>query len=694
MNGNATVASAAGQSRDVVMAVGFLGVLTAMIIPLPTFMMDVGLSCSICLALVTFLVAIYLRDPMDLSVFPSLVLVSTLIRLSLNVASTRLILLHGAEGPDAAGKVIKSFGHFVVSGNYVVGIIVFLILVVINFVVITKGAGRVAEVAARFTLDAMPGKQMAIDADLNAGLITENDARYRRQRIQDEADFNGSMDGASKFVRGDAIAGLVITAINVVAGIGIGVFQHGLGMAEAARNFTILSVGDGLVSQIPALLISIAAGLVVTRAAGDVNLSNLLITQLTRQKRPVAIAGIFLAGLALVPGMPTLVFLILAGAAGAVAFLSPDEAERAEAEAAAEPGAEPGEQGDKEVMEQLLPVDLLELEIGYELVGLVDASTAGNLLGRISGIRRQFATDLGIIVPPVHVRDNLQLGPGDYRVLLSGNEIGRGTVRVGQYLAMDPGTVIGAVEGEEVVEPAFNLPARWILTANRAHAETMGYTVVDSATVVATHLSELLRKNAHELLGRREVQELLDIFARSNPHLVDELVPNLLPLGEVIKVLRTLLREGISIRDLRSILEALADHASQIKDPDTLTELVRQRMAKHLTARIRSEDGKVNAFVVDPQLEQDLRMALQSTGGEAAAFDGQALPRILGALERMAQSFQDLPSLPVLVVAPDIRPHLAAFAARHVPGLSVYSYREIEPDTPITTMGVVGGQES
>ena len=688
------VAMQRGQVRDVLVAVGFLAILTAMILPLPTFLMDLGLSLSICLSLVTFLVAIYLKDPLELSVFPSLVLVTTLIRLSLNVASTRLILLHGAEGPEAAGKVIKSFGHFVVSGNYVVGIIVFLILVVINFVVITKGAGRVAEVAARFTLDAMPGKQMAIDADLNAGLINENQARLRRKRIQDEADFNGAMDGASKFVRGDAVAGLVITGINVVAGIAIGMFQHGLSASEAARNFTMLSVGDGLVSQIPALLISMAAGLVVTRAAGEAGLANVLITQLIRNRRPIAIAAVFLAGLALVPGMPTVTFLILAGATGAVAFLSPEVTETSEDDAEGGAAAEGGELSDLEVMEQLLPMDLLELEIGYELVGLVDSSRTGNLLGRISGIRRQFATDLGIIVPPIHVRDNLQLQPGEYRIMLSSNEIGRGEVKVGQYLAMDPGTAIGAVEGEEVVEPAFGLPARWIITANRAHAETLGYTVVDAATVVATHISELLRKNAHELVGRREVQELLDIFARTNPHLVDELIPNLLPLGEVIKVLRNLLREGISVRDLRSILEALADHASQIKDPDALTEIVRQRMAKHLTSRIRDDAGRVNAFVLDPQLEQDLRMATESTGGVAAAFDGQAIPRILGALERMAATFQELPTLPVLVVAPDVRPHLAAFAARHVPGLSVYSYREIEPDTPVTTVGVVGGPES
>jgi flagellar biosynthesis protein FlhA len=678
-------------NRDIALAFGMVGILVVMLLPLPTFVMDLGLSLSICLSLVIFLVSIYIRNALELSVFPSLVLVTTLLRLALNVASTRLILLHGAEGAEAAGAVIQSFGQFVVGGNYVVGLIVFLILVVINFVVITKGAGRVAEVTARFTLDAMPGKQMAIDADLNAGLINEAEARRRRAVVQEEADFHGAMDGASKFVRGDAIAGLVITAINVIAGIAIGALQHGLSVADAARNYTILTVGDGLVSQIPALLISVAAGIVVTRAAGDSNLANILVRQLTRHRRPAAIAAIFLAGLALVPGMPHLTFLILAGGVGALVAFGPKIAE--EASSAEELPAAEGAAQEREGLDHLLPIDLLELEIGYELVGLVDTSSSGgNLLSRITGIRRQFATDLGIIVPPIHVRDNLKLRPGEYRVLLSGNEIGRGEVRVGQYMAMDPGTAVGKVEGLEVKEPAFGLPALWITPANRNSAEALGYTVVDAASVVATHLGELLRKNSHELLGRAETQEILDIFARSNPGLVDELIPNLLPLGEVIKVLRNLLREGISIRDLRTILEALADHAGQIKDIDALTELTRQRMAKHLTARVLGEDGRVHALIIDPQLEHDLRGTLQATS-DPAAFDSHAIPRLLSALERAAVNLAESPTPPVLVVSPDIRPHLALFAARNVPGLSVYSYREIEPNTPIQTVGVIGANE-
>ncbi|MFH1130324.1 MAG: flagellar biosynthesis protein FlhA [Pseudomonadota bacterium] len=674
---------------DVVLSAGMLSIVAVMIIPLPRMIMDFSLSISICLGLVTFIVEVYLKEPLEFSVFPSLIVVATLLRLALNIASTRLILSHGSEGPAAAGAVIQAFGQFVVGGDYAVGLIIFLILVVINFVVITKGAGRVAEVAARFTLDAMPGKQMSIDADLNAGLITEKEARRRRDRIQNEADFNGSMDGASKFVRGDAVAGLVITAINVIAGIGIGTLKHDMSLSEAAQTFTILTVGDGLVTQIPALLISTAAGIVVTRAADDKDLGTTLVRQLIRYRRPSGIAAIFLGGLGLVPGMPHFTFLVLAGCAGAAALFAPKEDTDGKGEGELEVKKEETEQ---DMMEQLLPIDLLELEIGYELVALVDGAKDGNLLSRISGIRRQFVTDLGVIVPPVHVRDNLTLKPSEYRVMLSGSEIGRGEVLVGRFLAMDPGNVAGIIEGEKVVEPAFGLPAFWIRSADRARAEALGYTVVDAATVTATHLSELLRKNAHEFLGRRETQELLDIFAKTNPNVVDELIPSLMPLGEVIKVLRSLLREGVSIRDLRTILETLADHATQIKDPEMLTELVRQRMAKQLTARVLGDDGKVHALILDPQLEQDLRGALRS-GGEAATFDSQAIPRVLSALEEATSKLMDSPNLPVLVVSPDIRPHLAGFSARHVPGLSVYSYREIEPNTPIHTLGVLGGAE-
>lgn len=682
-----------GNNYDVVVAIALLSIIAVMLVPLPTFLMDFALSISICLGLVTFLVAIYLKNPLEFSVFPSLILVATLLRLSLNIASTRLILSRGADGPEAAGNVIKSFGQFVVGGDYVVGVILFLILVVINFVVITKGSGRIAEVAARFTLDAMPGKQMAIDADLNSGLITEDEARARRTQIQDEASFNGAMDGASKFVRGDAVAGLVITAINIVAGFAVGILQHDMSVGEAAETFTILTVGDGLVSQIPALLISTAAGIVVTRSADHTDLGSVLITQLARYRRPAGIAAGFLFLIGMLPGMPAIIFVGLAAAVGGLAAFAPEIVEEGK-ETAADSGMPlDAAETEAETMKQLLPIDLLELEIGYELVTLVDGAKDGNLLGRIGGIRRQFATDLGLIVPPIHVRDNLNLRPSEYRLLLSGNEVGRGDVYVGQFMAMDPGTVSTEIEGDPVIEPAFGLPAKWVRGGDRSRAEVLGYTVVDAATVVATHISEMLRKNAHDLLGRREAQELLDIFAKGNPNVVDELIPNLMPLGEVIKVLRNLLREGISIRDFRTILETLADSAAQIKDPDTLTEIVRQRMAKQLTSRVLGPDGKVHALILEPGLEQDLRDALRVGGSESAGFDSQAIPRVLAALERSSSKMAESPALPVLVVAPDIRPHIAGFSARHVPGLSVYSYREIEPNTPIHTLGVVGGAE-
>jgi flagellar biosynthesis protein FlhA len=685
-------ASIASSNRDVALAIAMVVILAVMILPLPRFILDFGLAISICLGLVTFLVSIYIKTALEISVFPTLLLVATLLRLSLNVASTRLILLHGAEGSDAAGTVIQAFGQFVVGGNYLVGIIVFLILVVINFVVITKGAGRVAEVAARFTLDGMPGKQMAIDADLGAGLINEREARRRRRRLQEETDFYGAMDGSSKFVRGDAVAALVITGINIVAGIGIGTMRHGLTVADAAQNFTILTVGEGLVAQIPALLMSTAAGIIVTRTAGESDLGSTLFGQLSGHRRANWIACGFLVALSVVPGMPHLVFLVLAAVMGAVAYTTKDRPVEEPADGV-ERSAAPAELSQGEAIAQLLPIDLLELEIGYEVVGLVDGAQSGNLLGRISNIRRQFATDLGIIVPPIHVRDNLALHPGEYRVLLCTNEIGRGQVRVGQFLAMDPGTAAGSLEGVAVTEPAFGLPARWIGSAQRAAAEALGYTVVDAASVIATHISELLRKNAHDLLGRQEVHELLSILSKSNQSLVDEVIPGMLPIGDVIKVLRNLLREGVSIRDLRTILEALADHAGQSKDPEILTERVRQRLAKQLTARVLGPDGKVHALILDPQLEQDLRQALRQGAGDPASFDSHAIPRVLSALERSAGKLATAPSQPVLVVGPDIRPHVALFTARHVPGLVVYSYREIEPHTPIHTLGVVGGPE-
>jgi flagellar biosynthesis protein FlhA len=652
-----------------------VGVVLLMVVPLPAALLDLFLAVSIALSLSLLLVSIYLERPLDLSVFPTIVLFGTLFRLALNVASTRLILLHGGEGPEAAGAIIHAFGEFVVGGNYVVGTTVFILLVVINFVVITKGAGRVAEVSARFTLDAMPGKQMSIDADLAAGAITQDVARSRRKEVESEADFFGAMDGASKFVRGDAIAGLLMTAINVVVGFIIGVAQNGMDLADAASTYTILTVGDGLASQIPALLMSTAAGVVVTRSSSAGTLPDALLRQLGRSSNALyATAGI-LFGAGLLPGMPLLPFFALAGLIGwagrsaersAAALLPPPEAPK-----------ESIRLSEREVIESEMPVELLTLEVGYELVPLVE--TGGALLERIGAIRKNLALELGVIVPAVHVRDHLRLAGGQYRLLLSGNVVGGGVLRMNRYLAMDATGQAPPVPGEQVREPAFGLPARWITGVERERAESVGYTVVDPATVAATHLTELFRSIAHELLGRSEAQELIDLFARREPRIVDELIPNVLAMADVVAVLRGLLAEGVPVRDLRTILEALADHGRTVKDPAQLVELVRERLARHISARFRDDDGKIAALVLDPRAEETFRKGI----------DAASAQRLLGALDESARGFASVSTPPALVCAPDVRRSVSSFLLRRVPGLSVLSYREIDPRATLRSLGVV-----
>jgi len=687
MNAATTVATRPTFSLNAQTTVGIalVGLLAIMVLPLPPLVLDLLLATSFSLALVVFLVSLQVERPIEFSVFPTLLLVLTLLRLSINVASTRVILLNGEQGPQAAGSVIASFGQFVVGGNFVVGFVVFLILVIINFVVITKGAGRIAEVAARFVLDAMPGKQMAVDAELAAGAINEHEARSRRRTIEREADFYGAMDGASKFVRGDAIAGLLITAINVIGGIIVGTAQHDMAIGDAARTFTILSVGDGLVTQIPALLISTAAGLVTSRAATDGELAPVLGSQMFRTRRPSAIAGGVLVALGLLPGMPHLPFLVLGAALGLVAWKTSKAAPAADEPP---PTEAPPAQTERADLEALLQVDLLEIQLGYELLPLVDSSRGGELLSRIGAIRRQFAQEMGLMVPAIHVRDNLRLSPSEYRVLLSGNVIGRGEVRMGRLLAMNPSGGGIDVPGEPTREPAFGLPAMWISDGDRERAEIAGCTVVDAPSVVGTHLSELLRANAHELLGRREVQELLDVLARHNPKIVEELIPHQLPLGEVVKVLRSLLREGVSIRDLRTILEALADHAAQTKDTAELGELVRERLAKHITARHRAQDGAIYALILDPEIEAIFR-ASQRPPSEGGGLDARQVPRLLGAFEAALRELARSQHAPLLICAPDIRRAVAAFANRHAGGLAVIGYREVESSTPVRTLGVV-----
>ncbi|MED5465589.1 MAG: flagellar biosynthesis protein FlhA [Myxococcota bacterium] len=668
-----------------VFAVAMVAILGIMIFPLPPVMLDLLLGLSVSLSLVVYLLSMNVQKALDLSSFPSILLVLTLMRLALNVASTRLILTKGDQGPEAVSKVISAFGHFVVGGNYVVGIIVFLILVLVNFVVITKGSGRIAEVAARFTLDGMPGKQMAIDADLASGLIGEEEAKTRRAEVEQESTFYGAMDGAAKFVRGDAIAGLVITAINIVGGLIIGVAQQDMSAGEAAQVYTTLTVGDGLVSQIPSLLTSAASGLIVTRTSTKGSLGATLREQMFSARRPAALASGMLAVMAFVPGMPSMVFLTLAALMGGTAFLKKQEMGEQELKSLGQVSRPEAEQ--QEIV-NLLPLDLLEIEVGYELVTLVDADRDGSLLRRITGIRRQLAQEFGIIVPPIHMRDNLRLRPGEYRVLLSGNEIGRGELRVGRLMAMNPGGGAPTLNGEACVEPAFGLAARWITPADQDRAEMLGYTVVDPATVAATHLGEVLAANAYQLLGRREFQDLCDLHAKDNAKVIEELLPGILTHGQVIKVLRNLLMERVSVRDFRSILESLADNGTDIKDPAQLTELVRQSLSSQLTARHAGGNGAVYGIALSPEVENTFRR-LQSPG-VGGVLSPDDLQQILVMFNEATSRLPETDTIPVILTSADIRRSVSTFVVRHMPGLAVLSYREIDPKADVKTVGVVG----
>ena len=575
-----------------------------MLLPLPTTMMDLLLAFSISISLILLILSVNVENPLQLSSFPSILLIGALLRLALNIASTRLILSKGDQGPDAVSRVIAAFADLVVGGNVVLGVIIFAILVTINFVVITKGSGRIAEVAARFTLDAMPGKQMSIDADLAAGLIKEEEAKERRKNLQLEANFFGAMDGASKFVRGDAIAGLIIVAVNIIGGLVIGTAQKDLSLGDAAEIYTMLTIGDGLVSQVPALLTSVAAGIITTRITSETSLGTEVSGQLFASKRAMFIAAGTLGSLGAVPGMPTMPFFALASI---LAFgASRVKEEEPEEPVSTEPELSTSEK-DRQELEENLSMDLLEMEVGYELVPLVDMSNDGMLLKRISGIRKQIANDLGVIVQPIHMRDNLMLKPAEYRVMLSGQEIARGEIRPRRLLAMNPAGGAPNIEGEVTVEPAFGLDARWIFEDQKEKAEMMGYTVVDAPTVAATHLGEVLTAHAASLLGRRELQELLEIHGRENAKVIEELIPDLLNHGQLIKVLRNLLAERLSIRDFRTILEALADFAGDYKDADQLSELVRQRMSRQITAMVANEEGAVPAIVLAPEVENVFR---------------------------------------------------------------------------------------
>lgn len=672
---------------DVLVSFGLVVILLVMIIPMPPLLLDMFLALNITVALMILIITLYVQKSLEFSIFPTVLLISTLFRLSLNVASTRLILLHGDTGEFAAGKVIQSFGQFVVGGNYVVGIVVFLILVVINFIVITKGAGRVAEVSARFTLDAMPGKQMAIDADLNAGLINEEQARTRREEITSEADFFGAMDGASKFVRGDAIAGIVITLINICAGFVIGVVQMGMPLLEAAHNYTTLTIGDGLVSQIPALIISTGAGILVSRSGGLGDFGTQLKNQFSFNIRAIWVVGGILLGFALIPGLPFLPFLVLSLVLFALAYFI--QKQQQEVTAVKEEEAQSQVQEEEDNYEQFLTVDLLELEVGYGLIRFVDASQDGELLNRIRSIRKQFALSLGFIMPPIHIKDNLQLKPNEYRLLLKGVPIASAEMTPGHYLAMDSGNVTEKMKGIAAAEPAFGLPAVWISEDKKERAQMAGYTVVDCNTVMATHISEVVKTHAQELLGRQEAQNLLDTISKGYPKLIEELIPNLMSLGGVLKVLQNLLREEVSIRDLRTILETLADFAPQVQDLDFLTEYVRQALARQISATFSADNETLSIITLDHQVEETIQGSVQASGqGPVLALEPKKAKSILEGIGQQIDKFKGGAS-PVLLCPAAIRLHVKKMTERYFPGLAVLSHNEIAPQVKIQSLGTV-----
>ena len=668
-------------------------VLSMMVLPLPPFLLDLFFTFNIAISIVVMLVAINVLKPLDFSVFPTVLLITTLLRLSLNVASTRVVLLEGHTGPGAAGQVIDAFGHFLVGGNYAVGIVVFAILVIINFVVITKGAGRVAEVAARFTLDAMPGKQMAIDADLNAGLIGEDEARRRRAMIAEEADFFGSMDGASKFVRGDAVAGILIMAINIIGGLFVGMLQHDLDISTAAKTYTLLTIGDGLVAQIPALIISIAAGMVVTRVGDNQNLSQQFLAQLFDNPKVLGLSGAIIGLLGLVPGMPNFVFLLLAGGLGYLAWETARKQER-EQEAIpvkAAPVAATPTEAQEASWADVAPLDVLGLEVGYRLIPLVDKTQDGELLRRIRGIRRKFAQEVGFLVSPVHIRDNLELKPNAYRILLKGVEVGHGEAFPGSLLAINPGRVAGQLAGTATKDPAFGLPAIWIDLSMREQAQAFGYTVVDASTVVATHLNHLILSHAAELLGRQETQALLDHLAKEMPKLVEDLVPKTLPLGVVQKVLQNFLEEGIPIRDMRTIIETLAEWAPRSQDPEVLTAQVRMALGRSIVQQLYPSGDELQVMSLDPQLERILQQAIAG-GGDGASIEPGLADTLVRETVAAAQRQEALGMPAVLLVSGSLRTLLSRFLRRGVTQLKVLAHGEVPENKIIKVTSIIGGK--
>ena len=666
--------------------------LAMMVLPLPAFVLDLLFSFNIALAIIILMTSLYTVKPLDFMAFPAVLLMSTMLRLSLNVASTRVVLTEGHTGAGAAGQVIEAFGHFLIGGNYAVGIVVFIILTIINFTVVTKGAGRIAEVGARFALDAMPGKQMAIDADLNAGLIGEADARMRRLEVAREAEFYGAMDGASKYVRGDAVAGIVVTVVNIVGGLVVGLLQHDMAFDAALKNYTLLAIGDGLVAQIPSLVISIAAGVVVSRVANEQDVGSQLVGQLFARPQVLGITAVIIGGFGVIPGMPHLPFLLLAALLGMGARLAQRRLARQRDDALMPPASAlpSGEsESDDAGWQDVQPVDTLGLDVGFRLIPLVDAAQGGELLKRIKGVRRKFAQEIGFLAPPVHIRDNLELRPGGYRITLKGVEIGAGEAHASQLMAIDPGLVSGALEGTQTTDPAFGLPACWIDSAQRAHAQALGYTVVDASTVVATHLHHLLSRHAAELLGRTELQQLIAHLERDAPKLTEDLLPKLMTLSTLQKVLQNLLSEGVHIRDMHSIVETLCEHAPRISDPAELTEIVRTALGRAIVQPLFPAPAELQVLALDPPLERVLATALQAGG---AALEPGLADTLAAQAARAVQRQEQAGIVPVLLVPAPLRALLARFLRRSLPQLSVLSHAEIPESRNVRITALIGAQ--
>ncbi len=681
---------------DIMLAVGVVVILFVMLVPLPPFFLDIMLCVSISIALLVLVTSMFMSSPLEFSIFPSLLLVTTLLRLALNVASTRLILLNGDAGIEAAGNVIRAFGEFVVGGSYVVGAVIFMILFILNKVVITAGTTRIAEVAARFTLDAMPGKQMAIEADLNAGLIDEEEATNRRHALRKEADFYGAMDGACKFVTGDVNAGIMITMVNLIGGIIIGVVQKDMPWGTALTTYSLLTIGDGLVSTIPSIIVSTGTGLLVSRAASEAKMGEEFLAQLTFNTRALQVVSGVLVVFALVPGLPMIPFLFMAMVMFVAARATQREEEEGEAGSASQAKGGKAKKGSgtadtPEEVQALLPLDALELEVGYGLIPLVDEEQNGNLLSRIRSIRRQFALDMGVVIPSLHLRDNLQLKPGQYALLIKGNQVASAEILVDHFLAMDPGNVSNHISGIETREPAFNLPALWIPDSQREEAMLAGYTVVDPATVIATHLTEVFRRHLADFLDRQAVQALLDTLAKHAPKAVEDLVPGILPLGVVQKVLQTLVRENVTIRDMLTIVETLGDYGGSVKNPEMLSEYVREKLARSIVKPYMDSNGVLPVLTLDQNAEKTVQESVRQTdGGAFLSLNPVVAQRLIQSVNQAVDNAVGTDGQPVILASPVIRPHLAQLVTRFLPSVPVISQAEIPPDIRLQSVGTVG----